>query len=228
MSVHPPRSPRPSRRTRASRAVLVALVLALLGALVPAGAHADDPPTWPPVTPPVVTPPPVTQVLVGGWPLEDFAPYVGQSVCSPRAKPGTVRLLRWTVRSFGGRAGGISRPCSSGARSEHKEGRAFDWTIDARRARDRVRARRFLAAITKADPASGEPAVLGRRLGIMYVIWHDRIYSAWDGFRPRPYLNSGCRTVRSCSLTLRHIDHLHVSLSWEAARRELRWYRLHP
>lgn len=64
-------------------------------------------------------------------PIEDYAPYQPATRCAPAAKPGTVVLARWTVARYGGRSIGISRACG-GSRSEHQEGRAFDWAADVR------------------------------------------------------------------------------------------------
>lgn len=155
-------------------------------------------------------------------PIEDYAPYQPQTRCSPSAKPGTIALRSWTVRRFGGAAGGISRPCG-GSRSEHKEGRAFDWTVDVRRSADRERVHRFLVALFATD-ADGNTDALARRMGVMYVIWDDRIWSAWNGFRAEPYLSSSCRSLRRCSATLRHRDHVHVSITRFAARGLYSWY----
>ena len=58
----------------------------------------------------------------------------------------------------------------------------------------------------------------------MYVIWNDRMYAAWDGFEPKKYLSSGCRTRRTCSVTLRHRDHMHISLSRAGAQGRTSWY----
>jgi hypothetical protein len=156
-------------------------------------------------------------------PVENFAGYQPQTTCSPAAKPGTVALGRWLVSSYGGRFGSISRTCTGRSVSEHKEGRAFDWTLDARKAADRARAARFLTAAFATGP-SGQKAELARRMGIMYVIWNDRIYAAYRGFAPRAYLSSSCRTLRKCSRTLRHRDHMHVSLLREAAAGRTSWY----
>ena len=65
---------------------------------------------------------------------------------------------------------------------------------------------------------------LARRMGIMYVIWNDRSYASYRGFAPQPYLSSGCRTRKKCSKTLRHRDHVHISLTRKAARGKLSWY----
>jgi hypothetical protein len=155
-------------------------------------------------------------------PIEDYASYQPQTRCRPHAKPGTVVLGNWMVETYGGAFGGISRPCGTST-SEHQEGRAFDWTLDAAKKADRRRAKAFLAAVL-ADDKHGNTDALARRMGIMYVIWNDRMYSAWDEFEPEDYLSSGCTTLESCSKTLRHRDHLHVSLTRPAGRGETSWY----
>ncbi|MEI5675439.1 MULTISPECIES: hypothetical protein [unclassified Nocardioides] len=156
-------------------------------------------------------------------PIEDYAPYQPQTRCAPKPKPGTVVLGRWLVRRYGGAYGGVSRACAKGSTSEHAEGRAFDWTLDVRRGRDRRAARRMMRDLFATDRA-GNPDARARRMGVMYVIWDDRIYSAWNGFAPERYLSSSCRTVRRCSTTLRHRDHVHLSLTRAAARGRTSWF----
>ena len=156
-------------------------------------------------------------------PLEDYASYQPQTRCSPKAKPGTKQLSRWIVNHFDGGYGPISRPCRSGGTSEHKEGRAFDWTLDATRKADRLRAAAMLERIFRARQ-DGEGHVLARRMGIMYVIWNDHMYSAYDRFEKSDYLSSSCPTTKGCSATLRHRNHLHISLTRKAARAETSWY----
>jgi hypothetical protein len=156
-------------------------------------------------------------------PLEDYAAYRPQTNCSPWAKPGTKTLGHWLVDHRGGGFGPISRPCSSAGVSEHKEGRAFDWVLDATKERQRLRATRFLEFAFKAN-AAGDEDVWARRMGIMYIIWNDHIYSAYDGFEKRDYLSSSCKTRRACSTTLRHRDHMHISLSRAGGRGETSFY----
>ena len=168
--------------------------------------------------------------------IEDYAPYQPQTTCSPKAKPGTKVLLRYVVHHFGGSAGGISRPCSDASTSEHQEGRALDWTLDAEKKADRARAQAFLDFIIAADAAGDEDA-RARTMGIMYVIWDDQIYSSWRRFEPADYLSSSCKKVTKCSKTLlrppsrsssaktlRHRDHLHVSLTRQAGKGLTSWY----
>ena len=58
----------------------------------------------------------------------------------------------------------------------------------------------------------------------MYIIWNDRMWASYDGFVEKRYLSSGCRTRRTCSPTLRHRDHLHVSLTRQGAKGTTSWY----
>src|SRR3954447_14645900 len=112
-------------------------------------------------------------------PVEPYASYQPQTACAPKAKPGTVALGHWLVRTYGGGFGRISETCRGRSVSEHKEGRAFDWSLNALKTGDRTRAQRFLRAAFATGP-SGEPAELARRMGIMYVIWNDHIYASYD------------------------------------------------
>lgn len=155
--------------------------------------------------------------------IEDYAPYQPQEWCRPAAKPGTLVLADWLVRHHGGGKGAISRACRVGGTSEHKEGRAFDWVLDARNEKDRARAREFLDEIFAAD-ADGNPHALARRMGIMYLIWNDHIWSSYGGFERRDYLSSSCKSLERCSRTLRHRDHMHISLSRKGGRGETSWY----
>ena len=169
----------------------------------------------------------LTLLLVGAGSaaatIEDYAPYQPQKNCSPRPKAGTVAMSHYLVRHFGGAFGGISRPCKSGGTSEHKEGRAFDWTLDARKRHDRQVAKSFLQWAFAADDRGNED-VKARRMGIMYIIWNDHIYEAWDGFHRSDYLSSSCKKVTKCSATLRHRNHLHISLDRKGGRGETSWY----
>ena len=157
-------------------------------------------------------------------PLEDFAPYQPQTRCSPTAKQGTLQLAAWLQRKFPGSGSlGIARACGHGGVSEHKEGRAFDWAVNHSSDRDRRYVKQFLAEIFAPD-ALGNPAAKARRMGIMYLIWNDHIYSAYRGFAKRDYLSSGCRTKKKCSVTLRHRNHVHISLSRAGGRGDTSWY----
>lgn len=159
-------------------------------------------------------------------PVEPYAGYQPQTTCAQTPKPGVLMLADWLVARGGG-YGPITRACAGSSTSEHKESRAFDWLLDARDDADKALAAALLDEILAPDDL-GEPNALARRMGIMYVIWNDTMYAAYDGFEPKRYLSSGCRTKRTCSPTLRHRDHMHLSLTRKGARGKTSWYLAQP
>jgi hypothetical protein len=159
----------------------------------------------------------VADVNGGGLPVEDYATYDPQTTCTRHPRVGTVALGEWLVATYGGAGGAVNRPCSDPGTSEHKDGRAVDWVLDASSPADRKLAKTFLEAAFATD-AEGNPAALARRMGVMYIIWDDHFYPAYHEFRRETYLSSSCRSRRTCSKTLRHRDHMHISLSKAGAK----------
>jgi len=176
------------------------------------GAVAEPPHVEPavphaPAAPPVAAPAlPALDTLQGG-PIEAYARYEPQRICDPAAKPGTLALRNLLLaRNPGTRSLGISRNCGAGGTSEHKEGRALDWGVLATRPNEAAAAERFVGQLMAAD-AEGHRHALARRMGVMYVIWNRRI---WSAYRPE----QGWRAYSGPSP---HTDHVHVSLSWAGA-----------
>ena len=155
-------------------------------------------------------------------PLEDYAGYQPQTTCRRTPGPGVLMLADWLVARGGG-YGPISRSCAGRSTSEHKESRAFDWLLDATDPADAALATALLDEVLAPDD-TGQPNALARRMGIMYIIWDDTMYASYDGFVPKRYLSSSCRSRRACSPTLRHRDHLHVSLTRQGAKGRTSWY----
>ena len=156
-------------------------------------------------------------------PVDSYATYQPQKTCARTDKPGT-RRARAVARGARWRATAARcAACGSGGQSEHKDGRAFDWTLDATDLDDQATAEAFITEAF-ADDEIGDTDALARRMGIMYVIWNDKMYAAWDGFEPKKYLNSGCRSRKTCSPTLRHRDHMHISLSKAGSQGQTSWY----
>ncbi|QWZ07822.1 hypothetical protein KRR39_20920 [Nocardioides panacis] len=155
-------------------------------------------------------------------PIEDFSGYEPQTNCSPDAKPGATKLSVWLQATYPGSGSlGISRSCKDGGVSEHKEGRAFDWAVSVYSPRDRAYVAAFLARLFATD-AEGNADALARRMGIMYLIWNDQIYSSYYGFRARPY--QACKVLSTCGDTLRHRNHVHISLSRAGGNGLTSWY----
>jgi hypothetical protein len=171
----------------------------------------------------ILAPPaPVQGVDSAAAQIEDYASYEPQTKCHPRPRAGTKVLAAWLVANLGGGGGATGRACGGGT-SEHKDGRAIDWTLDARDKADRRTAKTFLKAVFATDE-QGNTHALARRMGIMYVIWNDHMYAAWDQFDREGYLSSSCKSKRKCSTTLRHRDHVHISLSMKGAQGKTSWY----
>lgn len=159
-------------------------------------------------------------------PVEAYAGYEPQRRCRQTPQPG-ILLLAAAITARGGGYGAITRACTGTSTSEHKESRAFDWVLDARNPTDQALATALLDEVFAPDDL-GTPHALARRMGIMYVIWNDRMYASYDGFVEKRYLSSGCRTRRTCSATLRHRDHMHISLTRQGAKGLTSWYAAQP
>ncbi|MCF6376309.1 hypothetical protein L2K70_01685 [Nocardioides KLBMP 9356] len=155
-------------------------------------------------------------------PVEPYAGYQPQTTCRRNPKAGVLMLADWLVARGGG-YGPIFRACAGSSTSEHKESRAFDWLLDATSETDQALAHALLDELFAPDD-TGEPAALARRMGIMYVIWDDTMYASYDHFVPKRYLSSGCRNRRTRSPTLRHRDHVHISLTRQGAKGLTSWY----
>lgn len=178
----------PSRVLPRSARLLVVLVLA---ALLPATAPAIAAPATP----------------TFGATIDPYARYEGQTQCLSVEQPGVQTFRALLQRTYGANGGGILRACDVGGRSEHKEGRAYDWMLNANVASDKAKADDFLRWLLATD-AHGNPHAMARRLGVMYVIWNRQVWSAYraaDGWQP--YAGASP-----------HTDHIHVSFSWAGAK----------
>src|SRR5512144_3414265 len=104
--------------------------------------------------------------------IEKLSPYLPQVSCDPVAKPGVIafaRLVRRTYPTTGSL--GITSDCAVRGRSEHKEGRAWDWAVSAHDRADAARATALLNWLLKKD-GRGKKYASARRLGIIYIIWN--------------------------------------------------------
>jgi hypothetical protein len=186
-----------SRRFRPARPT-IAVLLGLLGALtisvLPAAAA------------------PVTRMP--GKAIEVMSPYQAQSTCNPTPKPGTLALSKLVMAAYPGTSSsGIARDCSIGGKSEHKEGRAWDWRVVYTNAKQRAQAADFVHWAFATDPY-GNKFAQARRLGIMYVIWNHKIWSSYNaGAGWRPYTGADP-----------HTSHMHISLSWAGAQKKTSYW----
>lgn len=146
--------------------------------------------------------------------IEGWTGYEGQERCSPWAKPGVLAFRSMVLKAYPGTgAGGISRACNIGGPSEHKEGRAWDWTVNASVPYQKAAAESLIDWLTEADRYDNE-AAMAKRLGIMYLIWNRKIWGAWGGWStycvPKP---RGCVDPDDGGLRHPHTDHVHFSFT---------------
>jgi hypothetical protein len=187
--------PAPSDRRLRARLVVAGVTVALLAGLAGPAAAAPDSPSFPRT-------------------IDPYASYEGQSICDPAEKPGVVAFRSLVRAAYSGvNTGGISRSCDSGGRSEHKEGRAWDWMLRADVPADVAKAEDLLGWLLSPDE-HGNPDARARRLGIMYIIWNRQWWSAWAPDKGwQPYSGSSP-----------HTDHIHFSFSWDGALQRTSWW----
>jgi peptidoglycan hydrolase-like protein with peptidoglycan-binding domain len=202
---------RPGRTGRlgAVLGLTVGLSVALVAAPATGGAQAAPVPVMP-------------STLPTG--IEDAAPYVGQVSCDPTAKPGTLALGRLLTATYSGTGYLVGHECGSDSiASEHVDGRALDWTVSARNATQKAQADAFLTWLLATD-RDGRPFAAARRLGVMYVIWNNQIWSSHDPLpgwqrystcpsHPEPAADAVC-----------HRSRLHLSLSWAGAQKRTSYW----
>jgi hypothetical protein len=181
-------------RLRPSVAILLGLLGALTVSVIPAGAA------------------PVTRMPSKA--IEVYSPYQGQSTCNPTPKPGTLALSKIVMAAYPGTGtSGIARDCAIGGKSEHKEGRAWDWHVTYANTKQRAQAADFVHWLFGTD-AYGNKFAQARRLGVMYVIWNKKIWSSYNaGTGWRPYTGADP-----------HVSHMHISLSWAGAQKKTSYW----
>jgi hypothetical protein len=110
----------------------------------------------------------------------------------------------------------ISRDCTVGGRSEHKDGRGIDAGGVSAFTSTRARAESILNWLLATD-ADGHRFANARRLGVMYLIWDKQLWVASEADRGwQPYPCSG--------VTLCHQDHIHMSISQAGAAKQTSYW----
>ena len=122
-------------------------------------------------------------------------------------------------------SGSISRPCTVGGQSEHKEGRALDWPLNAGDPSHRAIAKEVIDWLL-AEDRYGNDAVMAKRLGIMYFIWNRKSWSSWGGWETYCEERArGCVDPEDKGLRSPHTDHMHFSMSRLAANEKTTFFR---
>ena len=153
--------------------------------------------------------------------IDDYA-YDHAKSCRRKPPAGMLSLQAWLGKNAGGNSWGIMRceKLSKQNYSLHSEGRAIDWRLNARSARERREAERLIALLLAPDKL-GSPHALARRMGIQEIIFNCK--SWWSGSEKmgkysRCYDEEGKR--RKVDDTSAHRDHIHIGLNWAGARKQ--------
>jgi peptidoglycan hydrolase-like protein with peptidoglycan-binding domain len=158
-----------------------------------------------------VPPPPTPKVTL---PADiDIAPsYQGQTTCDPTVKPGALAFAQMLNSHYGTRSYGITRACGSGV-TEHSEGRALDWMINANDPQQKAIADSVVQWLSASD-AKGNPGVMARRFGINYIIWNRQV---WRAYAPE-------RGWAAYTGSSPHTDHIHITFTWDGAYMRTSWW----
>ena len=123
---------------------------------------------------------------------------------------GTKALKKWMkMNTKGGIPVSIIR-CDGGV---HGTGRALDWSLDARKKKEKRQADRVINTWLAKDDR-GRRNALARRMGVQLIIWNCRWWQAGDRKMQR---YSACKGTKNPDPTQGHIDHIHVELTKPAA-----------
>jgi hypothetical protein len=162
---------------------------------------------------PSLPPPPPTPKESSA--IEVFAPDQAQFFCRSSVEPGVKAFERIALATYPhSHSDDDLRECDGGASSEHKDGRAWDWGVDHRIAKQRAAGKSMLKGLFATD-ANGNKDAMFRRLGLMYVIWDKRIWGAWSQHW-EPYACSGA--------TACHVNHMHFSFGWAGAEKKTSYW----
>jgi len=199
-----------ARRTASSFVVLLAAAAALLGVLVgPTSAGAAT------RTAAARVGIPATPVQLPSDIESQWTPYVPQDSCDPAFKRGTKKLIALLHRTYPDVYAGGSYACGTdGTVSEHYEGRAIDWMASVDNGKQHAEALALINWLLATD-RDGNQFANARRLGVMYLIYDNRIWGTWDG-KWDPY-NHCARTPQAAYDNSCHRTHLHISLTWNGA-----------
>jgi len=133
-------------------------------------------------------------------------------------KPGVADFRALLLSQVGGGDDGLA-VCKkianeSGAFSDHADGRAWDWQVNASSATDRAMVDQVLNWLLRTDER-GHRNAMARRTGITYIIWNHMIYRVrGDDARWTPYTSTGDP----------HDSHVHFSFSMAGAARQTSWW----
>ena len=194
------------------RATVLAFVLTAGLAVTAATASASTPPQ-----------PPSPSAL---HTIEPLAAYVPANSCDPITKPGTAALAALLAKTYAGTTYHTAYQCGTdGTVSEHYQGRAIDWMVAVKNSAQFADADAALSWLFASDRYGNTYANV-RRLGVMYIVFDNRIWGSWD-HTWQPYQNCASEPNTAYDNAC-HRTHMHISLSWEGANERTSYWTGKP
>jgi hypothetical protein len=158
--------------------------------------------------------------------IDAYSKWQTEKGCDSTAKPGNQRIADLLRSTYGtGITIYLSRACSASSESGHDDNRALDWMTNVRNDAQRDIAETFLAWLQASD-AFGNPHAMARRMGVMYVIWNNKMWRAYAPERGWTEYG-GCLDESRASASYDntcHRNHVHLSLGVDAAAGKTSFY----
>lgn len=150
-------------------------------------------------------PAPPTKDLPGT--LDAAPPWQYSYSCDPNDKPGMVAFANLVSAHYSRPTWYGSRACINGNWSQHYEGRAMDWRMDAYNPADKA------IGDAVAQWLSANNGEVARRFGVQSIIWNRK---SWYLYKPGAWENYTGASP--------HTDHVHISFSWDGAMGRTSWW----
>lgn len=127
--------------------------------------------------------------------------------CDPNNKTGMVALANLLASHYNRPTWYGSRRCIQGDNSQHYEGRAFDWTMNAYNPDQKA------IGDSVAQWLTANNGEIAKRFGVQSIIWNRK---SWYLYSPGSW--------RDYTGPSPHTDHLHISFTWDGAMGRTSWW----
>lgn len=168
-------------------------------------------------------------------PIEAYPRWVSEQGCLSGVRPGISATIDQVLRpTYGGASWNYltQRTCVPSSESGHDNGTSLDWMRRHDRAAERAQVDAFLRWLLASD-RDGNTHANARRLGIMYLIWDDKVFklyrasAGWTTYtRTVRGVKTPCTSLQASAYdTVCHRDHLHISYTAAGAAKQTSFWK---
>lgn len=166
-------------------------------------------------------PVPVTPTFTA--PVDPYPKWTSEQGCLAGVRPGILATIEKVLKpTYGGESWRYltQRTCVPSSESGHDNGTSLDWMNRYDQADEKARVEAFIGWLLATDQ-QGNPHANARRLGLMYLIWNDKVFklyrssAGWTTYtRSVAGVRTPCSQLQAASYdTVCHRDHLHLSFA---------------